>query len=714
MDTTSARAARRTRRLGENRAISNCLKHSRFSVIVLLVGLGLLLSGQGRDLLHAYAEDGKTLRLAAAASLWGLSIWFWCRVLLDIDYGDPVDDLGRYNRWRRWVPRVLGTLAFAAVAFAAIQEGLWMLALWVGAALVVFLVFVVLRRDLSNRVSTRLRQSRETAANRLAPVFATQALGADSRPPHATLRAALRIPVAGQWWSAHWEFPWLVTLAMGLTFVLLCVSSFVHPVWLGDKSGAMILFFIWAATWLPIGSWMSYTADKEGWPLLSLLVVVALASSSFNDNHEIRQPVGGLPVTSRPSVSEGLQIWADANTRPGPQATPFVVVATAGGGIRAAYWTGTVLGLLDQQASDFRNRLFAVSGVSGGSVGATVYRGLIALPPATFSRQCPTGAMACAQDILGAESLGPLVAAMLYPDLAQRFWPVPMFPDRAAALEQGWESAFLRTTGHNGLEDTLAGLSSQPRPWPALFLNATWSDAGRRIVASNLRFSRTPSTEATVFVRAQDQLDILGHDLRLSTAAHNSARFPYVSPPGMWRDRQGAIAGRLQDGGLFENYGAETALEILDLACRTFDCVGASGRPRIHPVVILITSDPSLPSHLADVPATRPIHFGYEVRSTLLSYEHVRSGRGAEAAVRLEDWTNQHQGSFLQFRMCQGGDQSTEPPLGWALSEAAKKTIASYLLEPAPGHTAPDCLAENARAVRTLQTLLAPSPVSAP
>ena len=48
-----------------------------------------------------------------------------------------------------------------------------------------------------------------------------------------------------------------------------------------------------------------------------------------------------------------------------------------------------------------------------------------------------------------------------------------------------------------------------------------------------------------------------------STAAHNSARFTYVSPAGkLVSSRKGQNRGYVIDGGYFENYGALTALEL--------------------------------------------------------------------------------------------------------------------------------------------------------
>jgi hypothetical protein len=51
-------------------------------------------------------------------------------------------------------------------------------------------------------------------------------------------------------------------------------------------------------------------------------------------------------------------------------------------------------------------------------------------------------------------------------------------------------------------------------------------------------------------------------DIRLSTAAHNSARFPIVSPAGEIRNLQHQVVDRIVDGGYFENYGALGAMEL--------------------------------------------------------------------------------------------------------------------------------------------------------
>jgi hypothetical protein len=555
--------------------------------------------------------------------------------------------------------------------------------------------------------------SQRVSLQSLAKAVETDDIDPESRPPYADLKEAFGISQRKNLLpDKKLKLRPLIILAMFLSFFLLAFLGNFAPVFLGSRLGAIILFFIWAATWLPIGSVMSYIADRRGIPLLSLLFILSLIFSFNNDNHEIRKAIGSVAIDNRQGVSQAMETWMEINKASNKERTPFVIVATAGGGIRAAYWTVTVLGDLHDQSGKFAQRTFALSGVSGGSVGATVYRALLDVPADTIKEKCTGGIANCAQRVLDEDFLGPVVAAMLYPDLAQRFWPIPMFPDRSVALEKSWEKAFKKVTGDDRLKSSIGTLSL--KPWrPSLFLNATWVDNGRRIVASNLRYAKEDSDEADVFIRSNDQLAVLGHDLRLSTAAHNSARFPFVSPPGMWQ-RDGKIVGRLQDGGLFENYGAETALEILDLACRKYSCDldstamdSKSKKKRIMPVVILISSDPSLPKDLAESPPMKPIRFAYEMRTVLRAYERVRGGRGAEAATRLREWTELYDGKYFQFRMCDTNAETDPPPLGWALSDSAKKVIKSYLFGAGEGNGKnPPCYEDNAAVSRELKKLL--------
>jgi hypothetical protein len=74
--------------------------------------------------------------------------------------------------------------------------------------------------------------------------------------------------------------------------------------------------------------------------------------------------------------------------------------------------------------------------------------------------------------------------------------------------------------------------------------------------------------------------------VRASTAAHNSARFTYISPAGDLGDKQGSVI----DGGYFENYGALTALELARAARWEL----RHEKPGVKLVILMISSDPGL------------------------------------------------------------------------------------------------------------------------
>jgi hypothetical protein len=89
-----------------------------------------------------------------------------------------------------------------------------------------------------------------------------------------------------------------------------------------------------------------------------------------------------------------------------------------------------------------------------------------------------------------------------------------------------------------------------------------------------------------VFIDSLDALHVLHKDVRASTAAHNSARFTYISPAGDLGDKHGSVI----DGGYFENYGALSALELARAARWEL----RDEKPGVKLVILMISSDPGL------------------------------------------------------------------------------------------------------------------------
>jgi hypothetical protein len=158
-------------------------------------------------------------------------------------------------------------------------------------------------------------------------------------------------------------------------------------------------------------------------------------------------------------------------------------VATAGGGIRASYWTATVLGAIQDARPQLSDQLFAISGVSGGSVGAAVFRAVLQAQDAKSTQalcdlgQTPQGwqnldknpVTSCSQVVLGRDFLGPTVARMFYPDLVQRFLPLPQsvsLPDRSEGLELAWEDSWEKTMQGTKTQKLMFIINELPRGKP--------------------------------------------------------------------------------------------------------------------------------------------------------------------------------------------------------------------------------------------------------
>lgn len=348
----------------------------------------------------------------------------------------------------------------------------------------------------------------------------------------------------------------------------------------------------------------------------------------------------------RLSLSTALTRWLESrNSLPVPGQTPYkpipiVFVSTAGGGMPAAYWTTTVLGRLqddmkrnprvDPKDQKFSDHVFSISGVSGGSVGAAIFLSLLDHPEADKNwKDCDerletlgrpvldfnaTDTAIRGQAILCSDLLGPAVAALLYQDVIQQFVPfgIVKWPrDRAYAIERAMEMAWENVHGceahqhdaeevaHNegeGGQDDCAVNNPlrqkfldlwcdanddtcwQSKGWrPQLLLNGTHEETGKRIITSKL------SVDNNTFTDSYDLYALSNYHISLSTAAHNSARFPVISPAGgLWiHEKDGPEdkrllallsskrrTGHVLDGGYFENNGTETTK---DIALRVFD-----------------------------------------------------------------------------------------------------------------------------------------------
>jgi hypothetical protein len=533
------------------------------ALLVVAMAVAFLAVPQGRDLLTGLAEDvGDGQRrwaivgLFASITYFCLTNWFWPRFLLNCDFGveptsSPLSTQAQYQL-RLHVPRVLGVAPASVIAVSfwwnRVPGELSDVFLAGGAlALSVGLYWgLMIRRKI---VKVALNGS------------GTNAVGQPAAPGRFTSLENI---------GNDREARFGIVLFGGPPAILFFLFASC-PVWTGQVLGSSAVVLLGLAGLGCFGAGLVYFGHRYELPILGMLLLLAWIAHFNNDNHEVRHLAG--VTEGRELLEDRLNAWhehvqkVDAELHATSSAErpphPLFIVATEGGGIRAAYWTALVLSSLEdasvaQGGRRFSDHLFAVSGVSGGSFGGSIFTGFVAAP---MPGACVNRTQAMMMD---KEFLAPLVGRLLYTDFLQRFVPLRLpWTDRAESFELAWENAWRDPKVNNGapglFAESFTGLYRRETAagvWlPGLFLNSTCVETGGRIVTSGWDYR---DGDGTTFVGAIDGITKVEAPMSVATAAHASARFTYFNPPGRYPS-----GSHFVDGGYFENSGGQTARDIL-------------------------------------------------------------------------------------------------------------------------------------------------------
>lgn len=616
----------------------------RVPLTMTLLGLALLgLTPQAQDLFMEFARTTVWWMLwflLVLIFLWAMPTHYAARLLLDTDSRFRLSLVPTPDRNEHcsqvsaiWVPRVLGLLTFVAVLIA------------IGRSAV----------NVPNSTDTATKAAVHRALIEMTALVIVSALGFFGymiwRPRNADLPILRLLKQFNHVIAPFWrrfspgldvdrgtddEFSRDVGRLLLLLLFVLFVGAFVFGAENVAKgfSRAMAVPFILGG-WLPFLSYLSGLGRQLRVPFIVLFfALIAGATYLFGDNHSVRlvnaEQQAGYPVDTKPlALEDAVSEWKKANgcEKDAPCPRP-VIVAAAGGASRAAFFTATVLGyLLDPKQSSragldpdkVRNRLFAISGVSGGSVGAVMIAAAFAEPGHGAQQPCQpasaplwwkdnvTSWRDCLEVLTSGDFLSADVLGFAFNDMLP--FPLPFLRDRAAVLEDSWSDHYDRMIHKpdaapkaqcHGLNCPFYALRPTAAHWiPLLVLKGTSEATGGRIITTllsstyNLGPKSCPTInddgQCRIFVQAERFHDFLAdqtlvNDVQLSTAALNSARFPLISPAGTIKNKDHKIVDRIVDGGYFENYGALSAKELA-LALHAFD-------QNLAPLVVVISNDP--------------------------------------------------------------------------------------------------------------------------
>ena len=470
-------------------------------------------------------------------------------------------------------------------------------------------------------------------------------------------------------------------------------------------------------------------------PLLTLLLVWFVLASVLDKGgyHNIRSD---LDSSARGvTLDQAWSCWLERNgldaaefapcpkRLPTPAATtagavPLILVASTGGGTRAAYWTAAVLDCAFETSNprcdvgpraatfDRSDRLFAVSGISGGSLGLASYAALLAEREQEGTASDPDWY----ERRLSGDALSPSVAWWLYVESVQSFLRFTGTRDRAAVLEQGWQSDWSKNGGGDALARGLFETWWQRSHTPLLLLNGTNVTDGCRFSVSVLDASievgateserieqcrssrafdedavgRVPSEAALAATRelADFACPDTG-DVRLSTAALLSSRFPFVSPAGRVPSCDDErIVSYVVDGGYLDTSGASPLVELMKRLQPLIDRFN-QGTTSGCVVPFLIQVDNGPPAG-AQEGTRRPLEFNVP----LVTLFQTRIARAANArnSAALE-FTNDFPAAAVQTP---AGDVQLDdryahffnvdapgprPPLGWVMSSFSRAEL---------------------------------------
>jgi hypothetical protein len=371
-------------------------------------------------------------------------------------------------------------------------------------------------------------------------------------------------------------------------------------------TGELSRFSLRRQVWAPLARMAPRLRRTPYWALILVTGLLAAALDRNSAYHDVR--LHDAADYAHADLDAAWKKWlenqdgcsTDQKTR------QMLLVAAPGGGIRAAYWTASTL---DKVSDPCAGAVFAISSVSGGSLGAALWSYPVQ------KDQSATGSTAAAL-LSSDDGLSTATAGLVFRDLPRSFVPFSGgFRDRAQLLEDSWAADLEGMKKDNRLvyakDATLDQLTGGKEWKPVMVYNGASAADGCRVITTNTAHLQRDEAACLAGPTGADTSAISGAlnprddaiatrgelgaactpatdqqplSMRATTAALMSARFPYVSPAGTVRRcleqargpqekadvggdelskvRSAVTPTYVVDGGYIENTGLLTLLQL--------------------------------------------------------------------------------------------------------------------------------------------------------
>jgi hypothetical protein len=325
--------------------------------------------------------------------------------------------------------------------------------------------------------------------------------------------------------------------------------------------------------------------------LITGLVITLTGSNNFHTVRIIKKDEASLPATSLTTFKDHLKGWLQYRENElknfdttGGRRYPFFLINSYGGGIRATAWTSMLLSRVNTVLASKKNSIsfknlprdinhytFATSGISGGTVGLALNTSLLYRQwsqPGTIKGYPSENLLS---EFYQSDFLSPVTTPLLGRDILASVLGISTWSDRGAIQEQVWEQQ-AEKYGFGRLDSSFRRIwnkNSTPFCYeiPLLFSNTYHTEKGAQGILAPVKLDSAAFPSATIInafwpeKRSSDTLLLIrDNDMRLSTAAFISARFPYLSPSARFGYEHHFI-----DGGTKEYSGCGTLYNIFKL-----------------------------------------------------------------------------------------------------------------------------------------------------
>ncbi len=239
----------------------------------------------------------------------------------------------------------------------------------------------------------------------------------------------LLLPLVARWRKPSTDreppsfaFGWPVQIAALAVAIAMVGMAFVPwaAVPVSQWLGSLAIFLMFLCVLLVALSVLQSWSDRIGVPLIFVLLAWVVALALFDPGATHRASLVDTPIKGQGlvQVQYALLDWYRARKdKDAYQNEPYPVylIAAEGGGLYAAQFTAKVLARLQDRCPNFAQHVFAISGVSGGSLGASIFSSLAKkYAPNGPPQECRLGSRAFEAKVdkfLNRDFLAPIVAA---------------------------------------------------------------------------------------------------------------------------------------------------------------------------------------------------------------------------------------------------------------------------------------------------------------